>query len=250
MNVSKIILSWHAKQRLNERYPNIDILKELETAVLFGAQKGQSQGWLCNCEAVCIIDNNEIITILTKEQYIANISRYQHKFVDYSAFLSPVVIPDIEPKLPEKKIVPYNWNKFTGRNWNKRKSSGNGVSEAQKEKERQDQEASRKRKEEKRKLHEEVMKKDQEKKKIRWLLMEEQRKKKEKKEYLKTRSAIQHKLLIIVKLDIESNEPKEVRHEKLKQLGYQQLDVEYYDEIYFNFLTFKKFAEGKFGKWK
>ena len=87
--------SWHAKKRWEERFPQINILEELKTAVLFGGQYGKSEAFLCNCGAVVIIEGKEIITVLTKDQYIAN-QLARNGSINYKYFISPTPIAEAE----------------------------------------------------------------------------------------------------------------------------------------------------------
>lgn len=71
-----MIVSLHARNRIAERFPGMDVQGELAAAVPFGMQFGGSRMLLAPCDAVFVVANDTVVTVLTKIQAQANLARY------------------------------------------------------------------------------------------------------------------------------------------------------------------------------
>ncbi len=92
--INKIKLTNHAILRQTQ-FPNLNIIDELKTSVEIGGQKGSSKAYLCKSDVVAIVDNDCVITILTKNQYLANLQMVHKNNVNTFSLLTGKVLPEL-----------------------------------------------------------------------------------------------------------------------------------------------------------
>lgn len=98
-NPMNYILTKHALDRATERFPHMNIKQELNAAVPYGMQLGDSASLLSPNGLVFIMDKNVVVTVMEEVMYLGNISK--HVSIDTS----------------ESGI----WSKSKRKNWKKRK---------------------------------------------------------------------------------------------------------------------------------
>lgn len=87
----------HARERFVERFATADIASELANAIPFGAQLGdRDQLMLSPCGAVFAVRDQRVVTVLTKQQALANMqSIIGHFAANTSGELSAIPAPAV-----------------------------------------------------------------------------------------------------------------------------------------------------------
>lgn len=94
------VFSQHAKDQAEARFPGVDLKNELKTAIEIGGQFGRiAKAYLTDSDAVIIVENNTIKTVMPKVMYFANMAKFNS-----TIGIHPVLLPSA-PKKSKKNEV-------------------------------------------------------------------------------------------------------------------------------------------------
>ena len=93
----------HAWDRWLERFDAYDLDAEMAAAIPWGGQRHGDQSWLAPCGAVFIVSGENVRTVLTKTQAMANMQQFvRSALLDELPAKAPAVVSDVEPEAEPK----------------------------------------------------------------------------------------------------------------------------------------------------